>query len=83
MKKLALSFAAIGLLAAPVFACPHSEEKAEEVAPRTAEKDKKEEAPKADTAKAADKTKDTAKAKDAPKTAKPAETKKADKVSQR
>lgn len=76
MKKLVLAFASLCLAAAPVLACPGHMEKADDAAPRTAEKDK---APAAD------------KAKDAPKTAKPAEKKpaqktadkKADKVSQR
>ena len=42
MKKLALTLATLGLFAAPVMACPHSEEKAAEEtpAPITAEKDK-------------------------------------------
>jgi len=83
MKKLALTFATIGLLAAPVFACPNMEEgKAEETAPRTA---KKEEAPKAKDAPKAEKPAATDKAKEQPKTdtAKKATEKKPDKVSSR
>ncbi|MBA3451761.1 MAG: hypothetical protein H0T42_01545 [Deltaproteobacteria bacterium] len=75
MKKLALAFASVALLATPVFACDHAD-KAEAATPKTADKTKKE-APKADKAKEAP-------AKDA--TAKPAEKtteKKADKVSSR
>lgn len=74
MKKLALAFASVALLATPVFACPHSD-KAEAAAPKTAEKAK--EAPKA---------KEAAPAKDTAKTAKPAEKtteKKPEKVSAR
>lgn len=78
MKKVATIIAAVASLAiaAPVFACPHSDQ-AEKTdnAPRTAEKDKAKEAPKADKAKEA-----PAKEADKAKTAKPAE-KKADKVS--
>lgn len=83
MKKLALTFATLGLLAAPVLACPHSEEKAAEEAPApiTAQKDKAKEAPKAEakptekkTEKQPEKKTDTAK--------KPTE-KKPDKVSSR
>jgi hypothetical protein len=84
MKKLALTIATLGLLAAPVFACPNMEEKTEakeETAPRTAEKakpaDKAKEQPKTE-AKPADK------AKEQPKTeAKKQPDKKAEKVSQR
>jgi hypothetical protein len=80
MKKLALTLATLGLLAAPVFACPNMDEKkAEETpaAPRTADNNKKEEAPKA--------APKAEKAKEQPKTdtAKKAPEKKADKVSQR
>jgi len=78
MKKLALAFASVALLATPVFACPHSDKADDAAAPRTAEKDKKE-APKADKAKETP-------AKDTAKTAKPAEKtteKKPDKVSAR
>jgi len=74
MKKLALAFASVALLATPVFACPHSDKAEETTAPKTADKAK--EAPKTDKAPA----KDTA------KTAKPAEKtteKKPDKVSAR
>lgn len=73
MKKLALAFASVALLATPVFACDH-EDKAEAAAPKTADKAK--EAPKTDKAPA----------KDTSKTAKPAEKtteKKPDKVSAR
>ena len=50
MKKLALTLATLGLLSAPVLACPHSEEKAAEEtpAPITAEKEKAKEQPKAE-----------------------------------
>lgn len=68
MKKLALSFAALCLAATPVLACPHSDKAEDASAPRTAEKGKKEQAPKAD------------KAKDNTKTAKPAEKKPAEKA---
>ena len=46
MKKLALVLSTLGLLtfATPVFACPH-DEGAKDQAPKTAEKDKKQEAP--------------------------------------
>lgn len=73
MKKLASIFVAVGSLAiaAPVFACPHEEaEKTDANAPRTAEKDKAKEQPKAE------------KAKEAPAPAKAADkSKPADKVS--
>lgn len=76
MKKLALAFASVALLATPVFACPqHSDKEDEAAAPKTAEKAK--EAP----AKAKE-----APAKDTSKTAKPAEKtteKKPEKVSAR
>jgi hypothetical protein len=79
MKKLALTLATLGLLSAPVLACPHSEEKAAEEAPApiTAEKEKAKEQPKAEakpTEKKVEKKTDTAK-----KTTE----KKADKVSSR
>ena len=84
MKKLALTLATLGLLAAPVFACPNMEEKTEakdEQAPRTAEKAKEQpkakETPKAE-AKPADKAKEQPKA-----TAKKQPEKKPDKVSAR
>lgn len=85
MKKLALSIASVALLAAPAFACPNMEEKADkpaETAPITAQKDKKAdppkkaEQPKADAKKDDKKPADTAKAKDTG-------AKKPDKVSQR
>ena len=64
MKKLASIIVAVGSLAiaAPVFACPHSDEaeKADDNAPRTADKDKAKEQPKAEKAapaKEADKAK--------------------------
>lgn len=64
MKKLALALIATGsLIATPVFACPHSDKaEATDTAPRTAEKDKAKEQPKAKdtktkTAKPADKAK--------------------------
>lgn len=84
MKKLALTLATLGLLAAPVLACPNMEDKAseksEETAPRTADKDKKAEQPKAkEQPKATDK-KDEKKPAD---TAKKSTEKKPDKVSQR
>jgi len=76
MKKLAIALAGALFMtaAAPVFACPHSEDKEAPQAPRTAEKDK---AP----AKAPDtaKTTDKAKAKDTAK--KKTDTKAPDKVS--
>ena len=78
MKKLALAFASVALLATPVFACDHEDKAAETTAPKTADKTKKE-SPKADKAKEAP-------AKDTTKTAKPAEKateKKPDKVSAR
>jgi Ni/Co efflux regulator RcnB len=69
MKKLALVFASLALLATPVLACPHDKAEATDNAPRTADKAKAKDA-------------DKAKAKDADKakTAKPTE-KKPDKVS--
>lgn len=81
MKKLALSLATLGLLSAPVLACPHMEEKAAEEAPApiTAQKDKAKEQPKAE-AKPVEKKTDTAKKTD---TSKKAPEKKADKVSSR
>ena len=81
MKKLALTLATLGLLSAPVLACPHSEEKASEEAPApiTAEKDKAKEQPKAE-AKPTEKKTDKVEKKD---TAKKATEKKPDKVSSR
>ncbi len=81
MKKLALTLATLGLLSAPVLACPHSEEKAAEEtpAPITAEKEKAKEQPKAD-AKPAPKTDKVEKKTD---TAKKTTEKKTDKVSSR
>ncbi|CAN5714215.1 hypothetical protein BH11MYX3_BH11MYX3_14190 [soil metagenome] len=75
MKKLALTLATLGMLSAPVLACPHSEEKAAEAAPApvTAEKAKAKEQPKA-TAKPTEKKTDEAKK---------APEKKTDKVSSR
>ena len=82
MKKLALTFATLGLLAAPVLACPNmeSDSKPEETAPRTAEKDKKVDPPKKPA-----EAKPAEKAKEQPKTdtAKKATEKKPDKVSSR
>lgn len=48
MKKLALAFASLALVATPVFACPHSDKAEDAAAPKTA---KKKEAPKADSSK--------------------------------
>jgi Ni/Co efflux regulator RcnB len=74
MKKLALAFASLALAAAPVLACPHEDAANTDNAPRTADKDKAKEQPKA-------KDTDKAKAKDTDKTAKPTTDKKPDKVS--
>jgi len=81
MKKLALTLATLGLLSAPVLACPHSEEKASEEtpAPITAEKDKAKEQPKGKEQPKAE-AKPTEKKTD---TAKKATEKKPDKVSAR
>lgn len=52
MKKIAVLFVALGLAAAPAFACPeHDAAKAKEAAPQTADKAKSKEQPKADKAK--------------------------------
>lgn len=67
MKKLALAAATLFLAATPAFACPDMEGKAEEHAPRTAEKDKD----KAKDAKGQEKAKPQPKEADKPKTAKP------------
>ena len=74
MKKLALVFVSLCLAAAPVLACPHEDAANTDNAPRTAEKDKAKEQPKA-------KETDKAKAKETDKTAKPSTDKKPDKVS--
>ena len=79
MKKLALAIVSLTIAAAPVLACPHMDQAAEEAAPpRTAEK---KDAPKAE------KTADKKEATPTKEAAKPAEKKapekKADKVSQR
>ena len=81
MKKLALTLATLGLLSAPVLACPHSEEKAAEEAPApiTAEKEKAKEQPKAE-AKPTPKSDKVEKKTD---TAKKTTEKKTDKVSSR
>lgn len=81
MKKLALTLATLGLLSAPVLACPHSEEKAAEEtpAPITAEKEKAKEQPKAE-AKPTPKSDKVEKKTD---TAKKTTEKKTDKVSSR
>ena len=81
MKKLALTLATLGLLSAPVLACPHSEEKAAEEtpAPITAEKEKAKEQPKAE-AKPTPKSDKVEKKAD---TAKKTTEKKTDKVSSR
>jgi hypothetical protein len=80
MKKLALTLATLGLLSAPVLACPHSEEKASEEtpAPITAEKEKAKEQPKAK-----EQEKKTDKVEKKTDTAKKATEKKPDKVSAR
>lgn len=68
MKKLAVLISLA--IAAPVFACPHEEaEKTDDNTPRTAEKDKAKEQPKAEKAKEAP----PAKAADKAKPAKPAD----------
>lgn len=63
MKKLAIILSTFGVLsiASPVFACPDHEDGAKTDAPKTAEKDKKDQAPKKKEAPAKKKTDDTTK----------------------